>query len=176
MPVVLRADDTVERRTGRQITATGGSRDAVCSLQSQVIRYFGLTWVTMMRLVAIPWSRRVWALPCLTALCWPAGYVGANPAMGSHALVGRGYVRSRTGTSRAGNPTPMVGPCDCPPHPTPVLSVLTRHADGLAGMTGGGNSGGGHSLVLHNRANLCGLFGLGTALYLSRFIFAEFCS
>jgi hypothetical protein len=37
-----------------------------------VIRCFGLTWVAMMLLVPVPWARRVWALPFLTALCRPA--------------------------------------------------------------------------------------------------------
>jgi len=36
------------------------------------IRCFGVTWVSMMLVGPVPWSRRVWALPGLTALCWPA--------------------------------------------------------------------------------------------------------
>jgi DDE superfamily endonuclease len=70
--IVLGADDTVERRSGRNINAKGCYRDAVRSSKSHVIRCFGLKWVSMMLLVAVPWSRRVWALPFLTALCWPA--------------------------------------------------------------------------------------------------------
>jgi DDE superfamily endonuclease len=70
--IVLGADDTVERRNGRQIKAKGCYRDAVRSSKSCVIRCFGLKWVAMMLLVPVPWSRRVWALPFLTALCWPA--------------------------------------------------------------------------------------------------------
>src|SRR5919106_5723428 len=69
---VLGADDTVERRSGRRSNAKGGSRDAVRSSQSHVIRGFGLTWVSMMRLVAVPWRRRVWAVPFLTARGWAA--------------------------------------------------------------------------------------------------------
>ena len=68
----LGADDTVERRSGRKIKAKGGYRDAVRSTKKHVIRCFGLQWVSMMLLVRVPWSRRVWALPLLTALCWPA--------------------------------------------------------------------------------------------------------
>jgi hypothetical protein len=71
-PIVLGADDTVERRSGRQITAKGAYRDAVRSTKKHVIRCFGLKWVSMMLLVPVPWARRVWALPFLTALCWPA--------------------------------------------------------------------------------------------------------
>ena len=72
VPIVLGADDTVERRSGRKITAKGCYRDAVRSTQKHVIRCFGLKWVSMMLLVPVPWSRRVWALPFLTALYWPA--------------------------------------------------------------------------------------------------------
>jgi hypothetical protein len=70
--LVLGADDTVERRTGRQIKAKGCYRDAVRSSKKHVVRCFGLKWVAMMVLVPVPWAGRVWALPFLTALCWPA--------------------------------------------------------------------------------------------------------
>jgi hypothetical protein len=70
-PIVLGADDTVERRSGRKIRATGGYRAAVRSSQKHITRCFGLKWVLPMLLVLVPWSRRVWALPFLTALCWP---------------------------------------------------------------------------------------------------------
>jgi DDE superfamily endonuclease len=70
--IVCGADATVERRSGRKITAKGCSRDAVRSSKKPVIRCFGLQWVAMMLLVPGPWSRRVWALPFLTALCQPA--------------------------------------------------------------------------------------------------------
>jgi hypothetical protein len=70
--IVFGADDTVERRSGRKIRAKGCYRDAVRSTKKHVIRCFGLKWVSMMLLVPVPWSRRVWALPFLTALCWPA--------------------------------------------------------------------------------------------------------
>src|SRR5262245_32875417 len=66
--VVLGADDTVERRSGRKIRAKGCYRDTVRSTKQHVIRCFGLKWVSMMLLVQVPWSRRVWALPFLTAL------------------------------------------------------------------------------------------------------------
>src|SRR5918992_491994 len=69
--IVLGADDTVERRTGRKIKAKGCYRDAVRSTKKHCIRCFGLKWVSMMLLVPVPWSRRVWALPFLTALCGP---------------------------------------------------------------------------------------------------------
>ncbi len=70
--IVLGADDTVERRSGRKIKAKGCYRDAVRSSKKQVVRCFGLKWVAMMVLVPVPWAKRVWALPFLTVLCWPA--------------------------------------------------------------------------------------------------------
>jgi hypothetical protein len=69
--IVLGADDTVERRSGRQINAKGCYRDAVRSSRKHVVKCFGLKWVSMMILVPVPWATRVWALPFLTVLCWP---------------------------------------------------------------------------------------------------------
>jgi hypothetical protein len=47
----------------------------VRSTKKQVIRSFGLKWVAMMLLMPVPWARRVWAIPYLTALCRPADKV-----------------------------------------------------------------------------------------------------
>jgi DDE superfamily endonuclease len=74
--IVLGADDTVERRSGRKIKAKGCYRDAVRASKKHVIRCFGLKWVAMMLLVPVPWSRRVWALPLLTTLARPADQHG----------------------------------------------------------------------------------------------------
>ncbi len=74
--IVLGADDTLERRNGKKIRAKGCYRDAVRSSQKHVIRCFGLKWVSMMVLVPVPWSGRVWALPFLTVLCWPENKPG----------------------------------------------------------------------------------------------------
>jgi hypothetical protein len=70
--LVLGADETVERRSGRQIKAKGCDRDAGRSTHQHVIHGCGLKWVAMRLLVPVPWSRRVWAFPLLTALCTPA--------------------------------------------------------------------------------------------------------
>jgi DDE superfamily endonuclease len=70
--IALGADDTVERRSGLKISAKGCDRDAVRSSKTYVIRCFGLNWVSMMLLVLVPWSRRVWPLPFLTTLVHPA--------------------------------------------------------------------------------------------------------
>ena len=52
--IVLGADDTVERRSGRKIRAKGCYRDAVRSSKKHVVRCFGLKWVSMMLLVPVP--------------------------------------------------------------------------------------------------------------------------
>ena len=70
--IVLGADDTVERRSGRKIKAQGCYRDAVRSSKKHVVRCVGLKWVSMMLLVPVPWARRVGGLPFLTARRWPA--------------------------------------------------------------------------------------------------------
>jgi hypothetical protein len=72
-PIALAADDTIERRGGRRINARGCYRDAVRSSRKHVVKCFGLRWITLMILVPVPWSARVWALPVLTALSWPEG-------------------------------------------------------------------------------------------------------
>src|SRR5512147_298534 len=72
-PIALAADDTIERRKGRRIRAKGCYRDPVRSSRNYVVKCFGLKWVTLMILIPVPWSDRVWALPVLTTLCWPEG-------------------------------------------------------------------------------------------------------
>ncbi len=68
VPIVIAADETLERRKGDKIRAKGVFRDAVRSSKTHTVYCFGLRWVSMMLLVAVPWSPRVWALPFLTVL------------------------------------------------------------------------------------------------------------
>jgi len=72
-PILLAADDTIERRNGRLIAAKGCYRDPVRSSRKHTVLCFGLRWVCMAVLIPVPWSDRVWALPVLTALSWPEG-------------------------------------------------------------------------------------------------------
>jgi DDE superfamily endonuclease len=72
-PIVLAADDTIERRGGRRIRARGCYRDAVRSSRGHLVRCFGLKWIVLTVLVPVPWSPRAWALPLLTTLRWPEG-------------------------------------------------------------------------------------------------------
>ncbi len=67
--IVLGADETIERRRGRQIKGIGCYRDAVRSSKKHVVKCFGLKWLSVMLLVRVPWSSRVWALPFLSVLC-----------------------------------------------------------------------------------------------------------
>jgi DDE superfamily endonuclease len=67
--VVVGLDDTLERRRGAKIKAKGIYRDPVRSSRAQVVKASGLRWLCAMVLAEIPWARRVWALPFLTALC-----------------------------------------------------------------------------------------------------------
>jgi hypothetical protein len=61
-------DDTVERRQGKQIRAKGCYRDALGSTKKQVVKGLGLKWISLMRIVRLPWCSRPWALPFLTVL------------------------------------------------------------------------------------------------------------
>jgi hypothetical protein len=71
-PIVLGADDPVERRAGRKSRAKGCDREAVRSSHTPVIRGVGLNWGSMTRLVPGPWRPRGWARPFRPAWCWPA--------------------------------------------------------------------------------------------------------
>jgi hypothetical protein len=71
--IVIGADDTIERRRGEKIQGVGCYRDPVKSTKKHLVRCFGLKWLSMMVLVKLPWSARVWALPFLTVLCRPQG-------------------------------------------------------------------------------------------------------
>jgi len=66
--VIVAADETLERRRGRKIKNKGFFRDPVLSSEKKNVVSEGLRWVSMMILVPVPWSKRVWALPFLTVL------------------------------------------------------------------------------------------------------------
>jgi hypothetical protein len=67
-PLVFGMDDTIERRWGHKIAARGIYRDPVRSSDSHFVKASGLRWISLMLLTPIPWARRVWALPVMTAL------------------------------------------------------------------------------------------------------------
>lgn len=67
-PLLLAADETLERRRGKRIAAKGHFRDPLLSSQHKTVVSEGLRWVSLMLVVEVPWSTRLWALPFLTVL------------------------------------------------------------------------------------------------------------
>jgi hypothetical protein len=67
-PLIMAADETLERRQGNKIKAKSVFRDAARSSKKHQVTSYGLRWVSMALLVPVPWSQRVWALPFLTVL------------------------------------------------------------------------------------------------------------
>ncbi len=72
--LVLGIDETLERRRGKTITATGIYRDPVRSSKGHFVKARALRWVSLMLLVPIPWAGRTWALPFLSVLAPSARY------------------------------------------------------------------------------------------------------
>lgn len=101
-PIVLAADETLERRKGNNIKAKSVFRDAVRSSRKHVVTAFGLRWVSMMLLVTVPWSSRVWALPFLTVLA-PSEKV--NIANGQRHKTSIDWVMQMTSQVRRWRPT-----------------------------------------------------------------------
>jgi hypothetical protein len=67
-PVVVGIDETIERRWGGRIKKRGIYRDGVRSSGTHFVKCSGLRWISLMLLVPISWSNRVWALPFLSVL------------------------------------------------------------------------------------------------------------
>lgn len=67
-PILIAADETLERQKGKKINAKGYYRDAVRSSQSNVVKCFGLKWECMALIVPLPFCSRPWALPFMTVL------------------------------------------------------------------------------------------------------------
>lgn len=67
-PLIIGIDETIERRQGKKIKAKGCYRDAVRSTKKNVVKCFGLKWISMMLIVPLPWTKRTWALPFFTVL------------------------------------------------------------------------------------------------------------
>lgn len=77
--VVIGIDETIERRRGKKIKAKGIYRDPVRSSKSHFVKTSGLRWISMMLLVNIPWAKRIWGLPFLTALAPSERYYEGSP-------------------------------------------------------------------------------------------------
>jgi hypothetical protein len=61
--LVCLADDTLERRRGKQIRYKGWFRDPVRSTGKKAVFTLGIRWFCLCLLVTVPWSQRPWALP-----------------------------------------------------------------------------------------------------------------
>lgn len=86
-PLVVGIDETLERRKGPKIRAKGIYRDPVRSSHSHFVKASGLRWVCVSLLAEVPWARRVWALPFLSALAYSERY-GVRIAVGASAKFG----------------------------------------------------------------------------------------
>jgi hypothetical protein len=78
-PIVIGIDETIERRRGEKIKAKGIYRDPVRSSKSHFVKASGLRWISMMLLVKVPWAKRIWSLPFLTALAPSERYYESSP-------------------------------------------------------------------------------------------------
>jgi hypothetical protein len=66
--LVFGVAETIERRGSEKIRAKGMYGDGVRSSKEHVVKASGLRWVSRMWLSRIPFAKRGWALPFLTAL------------------------------------------------------------------------------------------------------------
>jgi hypothetical protein len=62
-PLLVVADETLERRRGPKVAYRGLFRDPIRSTASQVQYAWGIRWLVLALVVPVPWSRRPWALP-----------------------------------------------------------------------------------------------------------------
>ena len=92
--VVCGLDDTIARRRGQQLPATGISRDPVRSSHTHVVKASGLRWLGCLGLPPIAWAKRVWALPLLTVLC-PSERFYAQRGRHHPTLLARAWQSSR---------------------------------------------------------------------------------
>lgn len=67
-PIFLAGDDTVDEHKGKKVYGKGRHRDAVRSTHSYSAFRWGHKWLVVAVLVALPFTRRRWALPILVAL------------------------------------------------------------------------------------------------------------
>jgi DDE superfamily endonuclease len=95
--LIVAADETLERRRGKRISAKGLFRDPLLSSENHTITSDGLRWVSMMLLVNVPWSQRVWALPFLTLL---APHHQTNQLMGKRHKTSIDWVQQMTSQVR----------------------------------------------------------------------------
>jgi hypothetical protein len=67
-PLYLASDDTVDEHRGKKVYGKGRPRDPVRSTHRYTAFRWGHKWLVVAVLVALPFTRRRWALPILVAL------------------------------------------------------------------------------------------------------------
>lgn len=73
-PLILGIDETLERRQGKKISAKGIYRDPARSSHSHFVKTTALRWVCVTLLAEVPWAKRVWSMPFLSALAYSERY------------------------------------------------------------------------------------------------------
>ena len=73
-PLVVGIDETLERRRGKKIAAKGIYRDPVRSSHSHFVKSSALRWVCLTLLAEVPWAKRVWSMPFVSALAYSERY------------------------------------------------------------------------------------------------------
>ena len=73
-PLVVGIDETLERRRGKKIAAKGIYRDPIRSSHDHFVKTSALRWVCVTLLAEVPWAKRVWSLPFLSALAYSERY------------------------------------------------------------------------------------------------------
>jgi hypothetical protein len=68
-PIFLAGDDTVDEHRGKHVYGKARHRDPVRSTHSYTAFRWGHKWLVVAVLVRFPFTRRLWALPVLVALC-----------------------------------------------------------------------------------------------------------
>ena len=143
-PLVFGIDETLERRRGRRIKAKGIYRDAVRSGASHFVKASGLRWISLMWLTPIPWARRTWALPVLTALapseryCQQMGRTHKKITDWARQIIIRlrrwlpnRAVWSPTAVTLPSTRSPSVSPCPAPSPSSPDCAWMPRSMNPL---------------------------------------------
>ena len=66
--IFIAIDEHIERRGGAKIKAKGCYRDPVRSSKKNIVKCFGLKWISMTVLRSFSWGTRVFSLPFMTVL------------------------------------------------------------------------------------------------------------
>lgn len=175
MPRHRRTGETIERRCGNQIAASGISRDPVRSSRSHIVKTSGLRWMCMMLLAPIPWAYRTTPLRAAGAGAHRSRRGGvADQRMGCGALAGRPVPEKTLGVPGRRDATALVGSRDFPYHPAGAEHILAGDVAGTSVPPGYGDAHPNGSVVWKQMpADLFGYAGLRTLAVLSSCLFCS---